>query len=175
MKKIIIVAILAMLSIVSAHADNINGCLGCHGKQFKKSALGSSKKVSTFSEQQIVNALEGYKNGTYGGKMKGIMSNQVSRITDIKSISAQIYALNHASTVKSSAPAKTTLTLKEKMAKCKGKINAINDCANKAFANGSKSDMKKCKKKMVDLGNMIENMKKNKKAGKCGTGKCGAK
>ena len=61
---------------------NAGACKGCHGAHFEKAALGRSKIVANMSSKDIATALLGYKNGTYGGMMKGIMKGQVARYSD---------------------------------------------------------------------------------------------
>lgn len=51
-------------------------CASCHGNNAEKSALNASANISQWDAKKIENALLGYKNGTYGGKMKGIMQAQ---------------------------------------------------------------------------------------------------
>jgi len=84
MKKIITISALLGLvfssSVVSAD-DALKSCYGCHGTDFSKKALGNSKIVSNMSEKDIVSALKGYKNRTYGGVMKGVMYGQVNRLS----------------------------------------------------------------------------------------------
>ncbi len=67
-------------------------CVGCHGVNGEKIALGKSKVIKDMSEKEIEVALTGYKNGTYGGAMKGIMKGQVKKISpaEIKSLSNYI-------------------------------------------------------------------------------------
>jgi len=55
----------------------VTKCSSCHGKHAEKSALNSSQIIAGWESTKIQNALSGYKNGTYGGKMKGIMKGQV--------------------------------------------------------------------------------------------------
>jgi len=44
------------------------------------------------TKENIVTALKGYKDGTYGGAMKGMMKGQVSKLSDadIDAIAAEI-------------------------------------------------------------------------------------
>ncbi len=56
-------------------------CISCHGLMFEKSALGYSRIVNQMSKEDIIASLNGYKNGTYGGKMKALMANQASRLS----------------------------------------------------------------------------------------------
>ena len=57
-------------------------CAGCHGPNFEKSAMGKSKIVQDMTKADIVNALKGYKAGTYGGSMKGLMKGQADPLSD---------------------------------------------------------------------------------------------
>lgn len=83
MKKIIITSI-ATLALVTAASAAVNGkaCAGCHGANFEKHAMGKSKIVKDLTHAEIATALKGYKAGTYGGPMKGIMKGQVGRYSD---------------------------------------------------------------------------------------------
>jgi len=82
MKKIItsIVAITATTALMAG--VNAGACKGCHGQNFEKKALGKSKVVSGMSHADIATALKGYKAGTYGGPMKGLMKGQVAKYSD---------------------------------------------------------------------------------------------
>jgi len=79
MKKILIIA-LGAISLVAA--VNSAACKGCHGQSFEKKALGRSKIVKNMTHIEIATALKGYKAGTFGGPMKGIMKGQVSKYSD---------------------------------------------------------------------------------------------
>jgi cytochrome c len=48
----------------------------------RKKALGKSKVISEMSKADIAAALHGYKDGTYGGPMKGLMKGQVAKLSD---------------------------------------------------------------------------------------------
>ena len=87
-------AILASSSAM-ASADLYKKCAGCHGMHAQKHAMGKSKVINTFTAPEIVTALNGYKDGTYGGTMKGLMKGQVMRLSadDIKSLSEYIPTL----------------------------------------------------------------------------------
>jgi len=67
-------------------------CSGCHGADASKQALGKSAIIKGWDSTKIENALLGYKNGTYGAAMKGIMKGQVAKLSssDIKKLSAHI-------------------------------------------------------------------------------------
>jgi cytochrome c553 len=57
-------------------------CAACHGAKAEKSALGKSKVIQGWSVVKIEDALKGYKDGSYGGAMKGIMKGQASKLSD---------------------------------------------------------------------------------------------
>jgi len=83
MKKIVLASIVALAagSTLMAAAVNPAACAGCHGASFEKHALGVSKIVKDLTHDEIASALVGYKNGTFGGPMKGVMKGQVGRYT----------------------------------------------------------------------------------------------
>ncbi len=53
-------------------------CGGCHGSNGEKVALGKSQIIKGWDVEKTVAALQGYKDGTYGAAMKGLMVSQVS-------------------------------------------------------------------------------------------------
>lgn len=57
-------------------------CAGCHGQTAEKAALGKSQVIKNWDSSKIVNSLKGYKAGTYGGAMKGVMKSQVMNLND---------------------------------------------------------------------------------------------
>jgi cytochrome c-type protein NapB len=80
MKKIVLGTL--VLGVAAFAAVNLGACKGCHGANFEKHALGKSKVVSEMTKDEVSNALVGYKNGTYGGPMKGVMKGQVARYSE---------------------------------------------------------------------------------------------
>lgn len=72
----------------SESADSAKGkglylkCAGCHGQNAEKAALGKSKVIKGWEASKVVKALKGYKDGTYGGVMKGVMTGQVNNLSD---------------------------------------------------------------------------------------------
>ena len=83
MKKIVITSIAALaLATTSMAAVNAKACTSCHGADWSKKALGKSKNVAEMTHKEIADALIGYKNGTYGGPMKGLMKGQVAKYSD---------------------------------------------------------------------------------------------
>ena len=85
MKKIVLGTL--VLSIAAFATVNLGACKGCHGQNFEKKALGKSKVVSDMTKAEVSAALVGYKMGTYGGPMKGVMKGQVAKYSeaDLKS------------------------------------------------------------------------------------------
>ncbi len=82
MKKVIIAGLMLAVTASVASADAYTKCAGCHGASGEKVALGKSKVISDMSKADIVAALKGYKDGTYGGPMKGLMKGQVASMSD---------------------------------------------------------------------------------------------
>ena len=72
----------SLLASSALYAVNTAACAGCHGKSFEKKAMGKSKIVSDMTKEEIVAALKGYKDGSYGGPMKGMMKGQVASLSD---------------------------------------------------------------------------------------------
>lgn len=92
MKKVILIlaTLLATTLFANDGAALYKKCISCHGVQAEKKALGKSQVIATWSSQKIVDALHGYKDGTYGGAQKGLMKSQVSKLGD-----KEIEALSH--------------------------------------------------------------------------------
>ena len=57
-------------------------CSSCHGVNGEKKALNKSQVIQGWSEVQTSTALNGYKDGSYGGAMKGLMKSQVLKLSD---------------------------------------------------------------------------------------------
>ena len=95
MKKIVLSTIIAAASAASLSAASLAACAGCHGADFSKPALGKSQVVKGWDAAKIEASLKGYKDGTYGGPMKGVMTGQVKNLSeaDIKDMAAQIAAI----------------------------------------------------------------------------------
>ena len=67
---------------VAFGAVNLGACKGCHGQNFEKVALGKSKIVKDMKVAEVEKVLLGYKTGTYGGSMAGLMKGQVAKYSD---------------------------------------------------------------------------------------------
>ena len=87
-----VMAVSMLFGATAMYAASTAACAGCHGADFGKAALGKSKIVKDMSKEEIVAALKGYKDGTYGGAMKGMMAGQVKALSDadIEAIAAEI-------------------------------------------------------------------------------------
>lgn len=73
-------------------------CSDCHGEKAEKEALGKSQVIAGWDKERIINSINGYKNGNYGGLMKNIMRGHVADKND-----AEIEALaNYISTINNS-------------------------------------------------------------------------
>ncbi len=89
MKKILLLtSILACAVFANPYAK----CAGCHGADGEKVALGKSKVIKDMTKAEIVAAMKGYKDGSYGGPMKGLMKGQAVSLSDadIQAIADQI-------------------------------------------------------------------------------------
>ena len=69
-------------SMADEGADLFKKCATCHGAQGEKAALGKSKIIKDMSSAQIVTALKGYKDGSYGREQKAMMKPQVASLSD---------------------------------------------------------------------------------------------
>lgn len=89
MKKLLLSLLLAGVALNAADGAMLfKKCTACHGAHGEKHALGKSKIIAKLSPKEIEHALHGYKDGTFGGPMKGVMKGQVAPLDD-----AQITAI----------------------------------------------------------------------------------
>jgi cytochrome c-type protein NapB len=81
MKKILSTLLMGVVCSVSVASASVNSkaCAGCHGADWSKKALGKSLKVSEMTHSEIAAALNGYKDGSYGGVMRGLMKGQIAK------------------------------------------------------------------------------------------------
>lgn len=89
MKKILLLtSVLACVAFANPYAK----CVACHGANGEKVALGKSKIIKDMSKEDFIKAMKGYKDGSYGGAMKGVMKGQVATLSDadIEAIANQI-------------------------------------------------------------------------------------
>ena len=82
MKKTLSIGLLLSLMATASFADAYSKCMGCHGANGEKKALGKSAIIKGWEIEKTVAALKGYKTGTYGGAMKGLMKGQVASMSD---------------------------------------------------------------------------------------------
>ena len=99
MKKVLLsLAALSLLSTAAMASDGatlFKKCVACHGKSAEKKAPGAEVIINTLDEKTILEALQGYKAGTFGGKAKKTMELQVKKLSDddIKALAAYIVTL----------------------------------------------------------------------------------
>ena len=89
MKRVLVLtSILACVAFANPYAK----CVGCHGANGEKVALGKSKVIKDMTKAEIIAAMKGYKDGSYGGPMKGLMKGQSMPLSDadIEAIANQI-------------------------------------------------------------------------------------
>ena len=66
--------------------ENTNGkalysaCASCHGTSGEKPALGKSAVIQGWSKEQVLDALNGYSDGSYGAALKGMMKVQADKL-----------------------------------------------------------------------------------------------
>ena len=83
MKKIILgLTLISTMMLAADGAALYSTCAGCHGSQGEKIALGKSKVIKEMSKEDFIAALNGYKDGSYGGAMKGLMKGKVAKLSD---------------------------------------------------------------------------------------------
>ena len=82
MKKIVLSTLIAAATAATLSAASFAACAGCHGANGEKAALGKSAVIAGWDVAKTEAALKGYKDGTYGGPMKGVMKGQVARLSD---------------------------------------------------------------------------------------------
>jgi len=94
MKKVFLLASLVCASsIFAADAETLfKTCATCHGAKAEKAALNKSQIIAGWDAAKITAALNGYKEGTYGGPLKGTMTPQVKNLSadDIKALAGYI-------------------------------------------------------------------------------------
>ena len=55
-------------------------CASCHGKHAEKKALNQSRIIAGWQIEETKIALDGYRNGSYGGSLKAIMQAQAKAL-----------------------------------------------------------------------------------------------
>lgn len=96
MKKLLVmVAFGATCMFAAQGAALYKPCIACHGAKGEKKALNKSQVIQGWDVEKIVASLKGYKDGSYGGAMKGVMKGQVTKLSDdqIKALAEYIHGL----------------------------------------------------------------------------------
>jgi len=70
---------LASLSFADVYATK---CASCHGANGETAAMGKSKIIKDMTKADFIAAMNGYKDGSYGGPLKGLMKGQVTSLSD---------------------------------------------------------------------------------------------
>jgi len=86
----------AVAAVTGANGEALyKKCSACHGAKGEKKALGASQIITGWDAAKVEEALKGYKAGTYGGPMKGVMKGQVASMSDadIKAVAEYIATL----------------------------------------------------------------------------------
>ena len=95
MKKVCaVLAIAAVSSLMAADGAAIyqSKCFSCHGDKASKQAMNKSQVIAGWDAAKIVSALNGYKDGSYGAAMKGVMKPIATGLSedDAKAVAATI-------------------------------------------------------------------------------------
>ena len=97
MKKIALaVLVMSATSLMAADGAALyKKCISCHGAKAEKKALGKSQVIAGWPAAKSIEALKGYKDGTYGAAMKALMKGQVAAYSDadIEAVSVYIEGL----------------------------------------------------------------------------------
>ena len=84
-KILVVSSILGLTSLLANDGASIyKACVSCHGINGEKAALGKSQIIQGWEKQKVIDVLKGYKDGSYGGAMKGVMKGQVTKLDDEK-------------------------------------------------------------------------------------------
>ncbi|WP_428023071.1 c-type cytochrome [Arcobacter sp.] len=84
-KILVVSSILGLTSLMANDGAVLyKACASCHGQNAEKAALGKSQIIQGWEKEKVISALNGYKDGSYGGAMKGVMKGQVSKLDDKK-------------------------------------------------------------------------------------------
>ncbi len=123
----------SLLAASALYGASTAACVGCHGANFEKKAMGKSKVVKDMSKADIIAALKGYKAGTYGGAMKGIMAGQAKSLSD-----ADIAAI--ADSIKGGAAAAAPAAAAPKVIDINAKVADPNRIAKEDLGNKKEVD-----------------------------------
>jgi cytochrome c553 len=95
MKKLLLTTLITVATAATLSAASFASCAGCHGQKAEKKALNKSAIIAGWDVAKTTAALNGYKDGSYGGVMKGVMKGQVAKLSaaDIADLAKQIAAM----------------------------------------------------------------------------------
>jgi cytochrome c len=100
MKYVIVCLASCLLFATTAFADGsadlfAKSCKGCHGSDASKVSMGMTRPLNSLSQDEVRDALHGYKSGTYGGAKKSMMERVVKPLSDedIEALAAHIDSL----------------------------------------------------------------------------------
>jgi cytochrome c553 len=84
MKKLFLSSLLVSSSLFAADGASLyKSCVACHGANGEVAAMnGKSKIIKDMSKADFVASMKGYKDGSYGGALKGLMKGQVVKLSD---------------------------------------------------------------------------------------------
>ena len=87
MRRMAVAGFVLALSLAVAAAALAGGeevytrCAGCHGADGAKRAMGVAPPLAGQSSLELLEKLEGYADGVYGGSKKAIMTNTLKRLS----------------------------------------------------------------------------------------------
>ena len=96
MTKILLALTLISTAVMATDGASLyKKCASCHGSLGEKKALGKSKVINEMTQENLVAALKGYKDGSYGASMKALMKGQVASLQneDIDALAQYISAM----------------------------------------------------------------------------------
>lgn len=73
---------LAVSGVAADGAALYKSCIGCHGADGSKAAMGSAKPVKGQGAEELYKKMKGYADGSYGGERKVMMTNAVKKYSD---------------------------------------------------------------------------------------------
>jgi len=80
-KGIFFLAFMCVSTLFAADGASLyKTCATCHGTKGDKSALNKSQIIAGWNSDKTIAALNGYKDGSYGGPLKGTMAGQVKNL-----------------------------------------------------------------------------------------------
>ncbi len=81
-KTLLALTLITTAVMANDGADLYKKCASCHGTLGEKQALGKSKVINEMTQEDLVTALKGYQDGSYGASMKALMKGQVAKLNN---------------------------------------------------------------------------------------------